>query len=172
MHYGSFLYKLFFLFHILCVVIGFGSTFVWAALGARTRHLDPATSLTVNRDILRLSQRLSSPFIYAAGAFGIGLVILSDKGIKFSDTWISIGLALFVIGALVAAFVLVPTQKRMIELQEELVNADSPAGIRPTQVDEISAATRKTAGVGGFLHLIFLLIMIDMVWGSFHFHGL
>jgi Predicted integral membrane protein (DUF2269) len=171
MHYGSFLYKLFFLLHILCVVVGFGSTFVWAALGARAGKLDPATSLEINRDILTLSKRLTTPFIYAAGAFGIALVILSDKAIKFSDAWISIAFALFIVGALIAAFVLAPAQKRLVAMQDELVSAGGPSPDRPSQVDEIDAAAKRVAMFGGILHLFFLAILIDMVWGSFHAHG-
>ncbi len=154
------------------MIVGFGSTFVWAALGART---PPARSADrprgQPRQVLRLSKRLSTPFIYAAGAFGIVLVILSDKGQVRPTAWITIAFVLFIIGALVAGFIQVPAQKRLVELQEELVNAPTAADVRPTQVDEITATTKKIAGVGGFLHLIFLLLMIDMVWGSFHFHG-
>jgi Predicted integral membrane protein (DUF2269) len=171
MHYGNFAYKLFFFLHILCVVVGFGSTFVWAALGARAGKLEPATSLEINRDILRLSKRLTTPFIYAAGVCGIILVILSNKVIKFSDAWISIAFALFIVGALIAGLLLAPTQRKMVAMQEELVSAGGPSPDRPSQVDEIDALAKRTAMIGGLLHLFFLAILIDMVWGSFHIGG-
>jgi hypothetical protein len=172
MHYGNFAYKLFFLLHLLCVVVGFGSTFVWAALMPRVRKLPPEASLEMSKTVFLLAKRLTTPFTWAAGAFGIGLVILSDKFIKFSDAWISIGFTLFVIGALVAMFVLLPANKKMIDLQEELVAAAPPAGGgAPPQVAELDATGKRVAAVGGFLHLIFLLLMIDMVWGSFHAHA-
>ena len=37
----AFAYKLFFLLHITCAIVGFGSTFVWAAWGRATAPTHP-----------------------------------------------------------------------------------------------------------------------------------
>lgn len=162
---GSFGYKLFFLLHITCAIIGFGSTFVWAAFGSRTRDAEPAVSLAINEMVLKLSHLLSTPFIYATAFFGLALVGMSDKLWTFSQTWVSIGLGLFIVGALLAGLVQAPTQKKMVTLQHELVNAGPPAAPgRPPQVAELEAAGKKMAMVGGILHLLLLLILIDMIW--------
>ena len=161
----AFAYKLFFLLHITCAIVGFGSTFVWAAFGARNRNNPPPVALAISQQVLTLTHRLTTPFIYATAFFGLGLVGLSDKIYKFSQTWVSIGLLLFIVGALLAALVQTPTQKKMVALQEELVNAGPPATPGPPpQVAELEANGKKMAMVGGILHLILLLLLIDMIW--------
>jgi|tagenome__1003787_1003787.scaffolds.fasta_scaffold19649353_1 hypothetical protein len=158
---SAFAYKLFFLLHITCAIVGFGSTFVWAAFGARSRSLEPNVAAAINESTLALSKRLSTPFIYATAFFGLGLVGLSDKIWKFDQTWISLALLLFVIGALLAGLVQVPTHKKMVTAQKELLVGGGDTAVLGADVE---AAGKKMAMVGGILHLLLLLILIDMIW--------
>ena len=58
-----------------------------------------------------------------------------------------------------------PTHKRIIALQEELVNAGPPATPGPPpQVAELQSNGKKMAMTGGILHLVLLLMLIDMIW--------
>ena len=158
---SAFAYKLFFLLHITCAIVGFGSTFVWAAFGARSRSAEPNVALAINESTLALSKRLSTPFIYATAFFGLGLVGLSDKIWKFDQTWVSLALLLFVIGALLAGLVQAPTHKKMVAAQQQLIAGQGdPAALGA----EVGAAGKKMAMVGGILHTLLLLILIDMIW--------
>jgi hypothetical protein len=164
----AFAYKLFLLLHLLCVIVGFGSTFVWSALMPQVERMEPSAGLDVSQRVYTLSKRLTSPFIWAAGLFGIILVVLSDKAWKFDQAWVSIAFVLFIIGVVLATFVLLPTNRKVIALQEQLVNASpAPGEGAPAGVAELKAANARVGMIGGILHLIFLLLMIDMIWKPF-----
>jgi len=163
----TFVFKFFLLLHLLCVIVGFGSTFVYPMFAAGARSLDPAVRGTVGRISLGVSKKITTPFIYAAGAFGIVLVVLSDKVFKFSQAWISVAFVLFIIGILVSTFVHYPNLKAMNALSEKLTSgaASPPAGGGPPpEVAELEARGKRVPMYSGILHLLFLLIMIDMIW--------
>ncbi|MEJ5254235.1 MAG: DUF2269 family protein [Acidimicrobiales bacterium] len=163
----SFAYRVVYLLHLLAVIVGFGSTFVWPLLAARARQQEPRVASAMSRVAFQAGQVLSTPFIWAAGAFGVVLVVLSDETWKFSDTWISIAFLLFFAAALFSAFVATPNNRAMVALQEKLASgevAPSPGGGPPAEVLELQARGRRAGMYGGVLHLIFLLMMIDMIW--------
>jgi hypothetical protein len=155
MGYDSFVYNLVLLLHLLTAVVGFGSSFVWPALAARARKMEPAQGYALTNLSLQLGKPLTTYPIYASGAFGLVLVILSaadDFGpYAFDQTWISLAFLLFIAAALVAAFLHYPNLKKMDALQARLVSGEAKRG-------------KQAAMYGGILHLLFLLLMIDMVW--------
>ncbi len=66
------IYKVFFLLHILAVIVGFGSSFVWPVLGAQARNLGPGpASLAISQTALKYSKVLTTAAIYLAALFGI-----------------------------------------------------------------------------------------------------
>jgi hypothetical protein len=85
---------------------------------------------------------------------------------KFSQTWVSIAFVLFLIGVGVSLFVHQPNLRAMNALQEKLVSGQAtPAqGGPPAEVAELQARGKRAGMVGGILHLIFLLLVIDMIW--------
>jgi hypothetical protein len=163
--WNSFGYRFLYLLHILFVIVGFGSTFVYAALASRARKLAPVEGHAIGHASLEVSKGLTTFPIYGAGLMGIILVLVGE-GWKFSQTWISIAFVLFIIGVLVSAFVHTPNLKAMDALQEKLLAgaASAPAGGRPAEVDELEARGKRAGMTGGLLHLIFLLLVIDMIW--------
>jgi len=165
----SFAYKLFLLLHIGAVVVGFGSSFVWPALAARSRKMEPGQSYALNSAALEISKPLTTYAIYAAGGFGVVLVVLSDDLWKFSQAWISIAFVLFFAGVAISAFLHAPNLKAMNALQAKLVAGDvtPSAGGPPAEVLELQERGKKAGMFGGILHLIFLLLMIDMIWKPF-----
>lgn len=162
----SFLYELFFLLHLLAVIVGFGSTFVWPVLAAKARALQqPPTALAMSRANYEAGKILTTPFIWAAGGLGIILVAIGE-GWEFSQEWISIAFLLFFGAAAFSLFVHLPNLRAMLALQEKLVSGDAkPAqGGPPPELAELQGRGKRAGMYGGLLHLLFLLLMIDMIW--------
>lgn len=166
MGYGTFPYQVVYLIHLACIVVGFGSSFVYPVLAARSRNLSPREAYAVNHTALEISPYLTSYPIYGAGAAGLLLIILSDQVFTFSQTWISIAFLVYALAVLVAVFLHSPNLKAMDELQANLV--DAPPGAAgseaPPEVAELQERGQKAAMYGGVLHLFWLILMIDMIW--------
>lgn len=164
---NTFIYRTFFLLHLGTVVVGFGSSFVYPVLAVKARTLEARESYTVNHLALQVSHLVTTPFIYAAGAFGVMLIVVS-KGIwSFSEVWISIAFALFIGAALIAGFLHNPNLKAMDAIQEKLANGDiepPKEGGAPKAVTELQERSTRAGMYGGILHVLWLLLMIDMIW--------
>ena len=162
MGYGSFTYQAVYLVHLACVVVGFGSSFVYPLLAARTKDLPPREAYAVSHAALGVSPYLTTYPIYGAGAAGVALILLSDQAIGFSSTWVSIAFLVFILGVLVSVFLHSPNLKAMDALQAKLL--DAPPGAAPPEVAELEERGQKAAMYGGLLHLFWLVLMIDMIW--------
>ena len=163
------IYQLVLFLHILTAIVGFGSTFVWPMLSAKARRSgDPGFMLKVSELIDEAGHVLSSPFIWASGAFGLLLVILASgmdgTYIEFSDPWISIAMTLYLVALGVSLGLHGPNLKRMLALQREMAAAGPPQAGPPPQLAELQARGKKAGMFGGILHLLFVLILLDMVF--------
>jgi len=170
--FNSFFYRVMVLLHLLTVIVGFGSSFVWPAMAARARALAPAEGYAVSHTAFGLSKGLTTYPIYAAGATGFLLVVMNQitdfAPHTFKEAWVSIAIVLFVAAVCVAAFLHVPNLAKMDALQARLVAGDvtpNPNG-PPPEVLELQDRGKQAAMYGGILHLLFALLLIDMVWGS------
>lgn len=166
----AFLYKFVFLLHITLVVVGFGSSFVYGLLAVQARKLEPKESYAVNHAAFSISKYLTTYPIYAAMVCGIILVVLSDKLFTFSQTWVSLAFVLSLVAILVANLLLYPNTKAMDALQEKLASGQVTPGADggpPKEVAELQERGGKQGMYSGILHLIFLLLMIDMIWKPF-----
>lgn len=166
MGYGTFPYQVVYLIHLACVIVGFGSSFVYPVLAAKSRNLPPREAYAVNHTVLEISPYLTSYPIYGAGAAGIVLIFLSDQVFSFSQTWISIALLVYILALLVAIFLHSPNLKAMDAIQARLVDAPAgePGSEPPPEVAELTERGQKAAMYGGILHLFWLVLMIDMIW--------
>jgi hypothetical protein len=163
---GSFAYKFVFMLHILCIVVGFGTSFLYPVLASKARALPPNEGYAVNHTAFSVSKYLTTYPIYAAGVFGLTLVILSDKAYTFSQTWVSVAFVLFFIAVLFAGFVHVPNLKAMDELSGKLARGEATPSKEgpPKEVLELQERGPRAGMYGGLLHLLFLLLVIDMIW--------
>ena len=164
---GDFGYDLLLLLHLVCVVVGFGSTFVYPFLGAQAQKRRGVEAAALSDSSLIAAKRVTTPVIYAAGAFGLILVLVGPA--EFSDSWVGIAMALFIAAVLFSALVHVPNLLAMNKLTIELAAmGPPPAGAAasgpPPQVAEMEARGKRAAMNGGILHLAFLLLMIDMIF--------
>jgi hypothetical protein len=161
---GDDVYKLIVFVHILTVVVGFGSAFVWPYLASQARAAGPEMALFASRTSLTGAKILTTMFIYTAGATGLLLLLVNDTW-EFSQTWISIAFLLFFVAVGVAAGLHVPNLKAMLGLQEELADGVPGEGdTPPPQALELAERGKKAGMYGGILHLLFILLLLDMVF--------
>jgi hypothetical protein len=163
--FDSFGYRFLYLLHILFIVVGFGSTFVYPALARRARSLTPPEGHAISHASIEVSKGMTNYSIYGAGIVGVVLVSVSE-GFKFSQTWITIAFVLFFLGVAISLGLHGPNLRAMDALQEKLLAGDAkPAGGGPPpEVAELEQRGKRAAMIGGILHLIFLLLVIDMIW--------
>lgn len=142
----DFLYRVVYLLHIVAIVVAFAAAIVNPRLGGLAKRSDAATATTINRFVVDGSKAIHFPALVLVGLFGIVLVLLSEGDLyDFSQAWISIAFVLWFAMMGVLWFLMIPAERRL---------ADGPA-----EADE-----KKVAMFGGILHLLFLLMLIDMVW--------
>ena len=163
----STIYKILLLLHLLAVIVGFGSSFVYPVLAAKTKVLDPKERYAVNHTAFSVSKFLTTYPLYAAGALGILLVVTSEESWKFSQAWVSSAFFLYILALLVAVFLHGPNLKAMDELCGRLAAGQitPPKGEGPPkEVKEMEERASRAGMYGGLLHLFFLLLMLDMVF--------
>lgn len=139
-------YRIVYLLHIVSFVVAFAPGFVHPGM-ARVMGTVPADSgRAIAARMVVNGQRLHFPAMILAGLFGIVLILLSDDLYAFDQAWISIAFLIWFAMLAVYFFLLLPAERTM---------AADPA-------DE--AAGKKAAMFGGVLHLLFLLMLVDMIW--------
>ncbi|MCB1017122.1 MAG: DUF2269 family protein [Acidimicrobiales bacterium] len=166
------LYRALVLLHILAVIVGFGSTFVYPLLGNYASKHPGLEGKGISNANLEAGKRLTEPAIYAAGVFGVLLVIVGP--FEWEDPWVGASLVLYVAALLFSIFVHQPNLRRMDALVNELAAMAAggppaggpPAGGPPPQAVELEQRGKAAARNGGILHLAFVVILVLMVWGS------
>jgi MFS family permease len=164
---NGFLFNLVYLLHLTTVIVGFGSAIVSSFLAARARVLEGPERRAVIHVAYQLGQSLTTGPVVAAGVFGLVLVVLSDSAFKFSQTWISLAFLLYfgVVGVLF--FLVNPNAKAMDELSAQLTDGRvtaSKAGGPPREVAELVDRGKKAAAFTGIVHLLWVLLLVDMIW--------
>lgn len=94
---SSFAYKFVLLLHILSAIIGFGGVLLNGLYASRAKKRPPAEALAVVEDNAWVSMKVAEIFIYLTAVFGLGLVGLSDRQWKFSQTWVWLALVIYVV---------------------------------------------------------------------------
>lgn len=136
-------YKIVFLLHIATVVAAFSGAMLSARLGAAARQ-EPAAGRAIGTMTAQLTATMHVPALALSGLFGIGLVLLSDDVFEMSQTWISLAFLLWFALLAVMWFLLRPAQVAA-------AGGDAEAG-------------KKVAMFTGIVHLLFLLMLVDMIW--------
>lgn len=160
----SFGYELVLYLHVLCAIVGFGSSFVWPIMSVKARELPPEQGIVINRAVFATAKVVTSPFTIATGLLGVVLVVMSDSAYGMGQPWVSLSLTLWLAAVGIALGLHVPNLSAMLALQEEMVAAGPPQGGPPPQVAELQERGKKAQMYGGILHLLFALILIAMVF--------
>lgn len=135
-------YRVVYLLHIATIVAAFSGAMVGARLQAAGRA-DAGAARSIGGVLADLTTKMHVPALALAGLFGVLLIVLSD-GYEMSQSWISIAFVLWFAMLGVMWFLLRPAQLAA-------AGGDVDAG-------------KKTAMFTGIIHLLFLLMLIDMIW--------
>ncbi len=130
-------YKIVLLLHILSVLVAFSPLFVMPMLA---RGAGEGT----NAAVLKFLQRFSTPAVVLAGFFGLAMVGMSDKVFKFSQTWVSFALLLWILQVALFIFAILPAQRKAAEGDQE--------------------AARRLPMFTGMVHLMLLILLYLMIW--------
>jgi uncharacterized membrane protein len=160
-------YKIVLTLHILCAIVGFGGVLLNGLYGREAKRRPGPGGLAISEANLTVST-IAEYFIYAVFVFGFALVLMSDKAWEFSQTWIWLAMALYIVGIGVSHAVLFPNAKRMRDLAAELVaagppTADAPPG-PPPQVTEMAQREKTLGAASAFLDVLLIVIIGLMIW--------
>ena len=122
MHSRDAAYDLVLLAHVLCALVGFGAVGVAGGYALALRRPGPASEAV--RRYYRPGVNWGGRILMLVPVFGVALVVMSQGDFSFSDGWITIGIALWAVVAVVAELVLWPTER----LLQQAVVDDRPAG--------------------------------------------
>lgn len=160
-------YQLLLFIHILAAIVGFGSTFVWPFLGAKSRTAGPEVSLANARISAAGEKFLTTIPILTVGVTGLLMVLVGEEGwVDWSDGWISFSMLLYLVALGISMGLHGPNLGRMLELQEELATGvgGARAGGPPPQATELAERGKKAQAYGGILHLLFVVVLVLMVF--------
>jgi small-conductance mechanosensitive channel len=160
---NSFWYNAFLWLHIAAAIIGFGGVMLNGLYAQRAQQRPPAEALAVMEVNAWVSLRVAEVFIYLTALFGLGVLGLSDKVWKFSQTWIWLTIVIYVLALGVSHGLLMPRVKRLLELMRGVVSADPAAG-PPPQAAELARIGPQIGAVSMVLHLSLAVILVLMIW--------
>ena len=137
--------------HILAAVLWVGGGATAHVLGRRAqRSADPQYRLTLVREINAIGNRLYAPLslvLVIAGSF-----LVNEAGYEFSQLWITLGYAAWLVSFVLGVGFYSREQKRIDEVAER-EGPDGPG---------VKAGIRRTLMVNSFELLILALAVIDM----------
>ena len=158
----SFGYRLILLLHILTVIVAFGASFALPVLGTKLQKLDGQARADAYAMTFETAKILIAPLIVVSGALGILLVGLAGDDaptIAFDQGWVSASMAVWLVISGVALFLLTPTERRSVELSNQLAAGDDAEASA-----ELDGLAKKSAAYGGIVHLGFLVLLVLMIW--------
>lgn len=138
-------YQIVYLLHILTVVAAFAGAMVNPRLGGLAKRSDAGTQRNLAQFMADGITRMHFPALVLTGLFGVALIIMSSDVYEFSQMWISLAFLLWFALMGVVFFVSLPAQRAL---------AASPS----------EEGMKKAAMFNGIIHLLFLLMLIDMVF--------
>lgn len=160
-------YRLLLFAHIVCMIVGFGSSFVYPILGNEAKKRRGIEAKALSDGSLHAAELVTTPVIYAGGAFGLVLGFVGPW--DFADAWLSAAVVVFLAAVLFARFVHVPNLQRMNVLVTELaMMGPPPGGVAPAgpppQAVEMEQRGKAAARNGGLLHLALVVLLYLMIW--------
>ena len=149
--------------HIVLAIVGFGAVFLNGIYEARARRAGGREGLAIAETNWFVSDRVAQYLIYLVFLLGFALVGMSDKTYKFSHTWISVSIVLFLVGIGLVHGLVRPNERRMIELQRSMAGAPVGAGA-PPEAAEYDRLFRRGTAAGLVLNALLIAIVFLMVF--------
>jgi len=160
---NSGIFKLLIVLHILSAIVGIGGVTLNGLYAAQAQKRQGPTGRAVSEANYAVTM-VAEKVIYLVPVFGILLVLASDSGVKFSDTFVWLSLLLFVIALGISHSVLMPGHKKINGLLLEMEQGPAPVGGPPPQVAQIQALGKKQGGSAMVLDLLLVAILSLMIW--------
>jgi uncharacterized membrane protein len=157
-------YKALLVLHIVLVIVGFGAVVLNGVYGAQANKRGGVEALAITEANLFVSTKIAEICIYLVPLVGFALVGASDGAWTYSQTWVWLSIVLYVVGLGVSHAMILPSAKRLVVLQQELVGAPQPAGGPPPQVAEMERCGQRLALASTVNHVILLAIIVLMVF--------
>ena len=164
-------YYLLLTLHIVAVVVGFGAVFLNGVYASRANRIGGSEGIALSEAVSNLSRKWAAPFQYAAFVLGLLLVLDSDvpalhrRAWAFDQAWLSLSMVIYVAIIALEHAAYRPNEKRMIELQRELLELRPiPAGAAPPPVTELERRGSRAAIVGAALDLAVVVVIGLMIW--------
>jgi hypothetical protein len=151
--------------HLLTVIVGFGSTFVYPLLGAQASKRRGKEGAAISEASLHAGHIVTSPVIIAAAVFGLLLVAFGPY--NWDDRFVMIAIPVVVAAVAFSFLVHLPNLTRMSALANELAAmGPPPAGAAgpPPQAIELEKRGKDAGRNGGILTLAFLVLLVLMVF--------
>jgi hypothetical protein len=160
---NSGIFKFLLVLHILSAIVGIGGVILNGLYAAQAQKRQGPGGRAVSEANYAVSM-VAEKFIYLIPVFGILLVLVSDHGDSFSDTFVWLSLVLFVIAIGISHSVLIPGHKKINALLLEMEQGPSPVGGPPPQLTQIQAIGERQAGAAVVLDLLLVSILALMIW--------
>jgi hypothetical protein len=160
---SSGIFKLLLVLHILSAIVGLGAVMLNGIYAAQAQKRPGPTGRAVSEANFAVSN-IAEKVIYLIPVFGILLVIASDKGISFGNTFVWLSLLLYIAALGVSHSILIPGHKKINGLLLEMEQGPPPAGGPPPQVAQIQELGKRQAAAGASLNVVVAVILILMVW--------
>jgi uncharacterized membrane protein len=115
--------------HVACVVVGLATTITSAATASRLRTLVDRSSPLPESMARYFKQGVNwaGRIVYGIPIFGFALLAMSQGAYSLHDTWVMLGLALFVVVVLLGEGVLWPAERRVQGLLVTPIAEGTPA---------------------------------------------
>jgi uncharacterized membrane protein len=158
------LLALFLFLHVMGAIAVFGPTFVFPIIASQAQK-SPQNGPFAARLGEYIERRLVLPGAVVQGITGLALILilgvnpLTDKPWR----WLLLGISLYLVAILFAAFVQAKNAEKMVELTSHMPPGPPPAGAPAGPPPEIAALGKKLAQGGQFLTVLIVLIVILMV---------
>lgn len=162
--YRSDLYNTLLVLHIALAIVGFGGVVLNGVYGAQANKRGGAGGLAITEANLFVSTKVAEICIYLVPLVGFALIGLSDSVFEFSQTWVWLSIVLYVVALGITHSMIVPSARRLIELQAELVGGPPPAAGPPPQVAEMEECGKRLAVASSINHVILLVIVVLMIF--------
>lgn len=145
------MYRVLVFVHVLAAATWLGANLAQFALSARLRGTPGSTRAAYLLGTVRMGTVLYTPAAILLLTTGI-LMVIDNAGIGFGSTFVSIGFAMIVVGAVLGAVVFGKDGRRAAQLLE----AGNDADARPVE--------QKLARFGAIDTVLLLLTIASMVW--------
>ncbi len=160
---NSGIYKLLLVLHILTAIVGLGAVMLNGLYAAQAQKRPGPAGRAVSEANFAVSL-VAEKAIYLIPVFGILLVLASDGGVEFGNTFVWLALVLYILALGVSHSVLIPGHRKINGLLLEMEQSPPPAGGPPPQVAQIQELGKKQAAAGATLNVTVAVILALMVW--------